>query len=467
MQAAIYGLQAVFPGVLLLQHSPHLVNNKKEETLMYNPYQPIGPDNQPDNTVQTGWTRVETASADNPQSESPAPPPAAYVPWAAAPQPPAPREKPRRDRRKGAFAAVMAACMVFSLGCGFGGGYLASRLNSTASSSGASGGQPVFYQSVSNNTNKGSLSVAEVAAKAADSVVEINTETVSSSFYGGQRVSQSAGSGVILSADGYIVTNNHVVAGADSITVRTRDGKSYAANLVGTDPDTDLAVLKIEASGLTPAVLGSSDDLVVGETAVAIGNPLGELGGTVTSGIISALSREVTIDNQTMTLLQTNAAINPGNSGGGLFNSNGELVGVVNAKYAKEGVEGLGFAIPINTAKPVIEQLISQGYVSGRVDTGFTPIDLTDEATAMQYRVSRTGVYVYEVTTNTDGFQSGDLLLSIDGKDIDSMSDYNAALQGRSVGDQLAVVVLRGNRQLSLTLTLRDANASAAQGSGI
>lgn len=434
---------------------------------MYNPYQPIGPDNQPDNTVQTGWTRVETASADNPQSESPAPPPAAYVPWAAAPQPPAPREKPRRDRRKGAFAAVMAACMVFSLGCGFGGGYLASRLNSTASSSGASGGQPVFYQSVSNNTNKGSLSVAEVAAKAADSVVEINTETVSSSFYGGQRVSQSAGSGVILSADGYIVTNNHVVAGADSITVRTRDGKSYAANLVGTDPDTDLAVLKIEASGLTPAVLGSSDDLVVGETAVAIGNPLGELGGTVTSGIISALSREVTIDNQTMTLLQTNAAINPGISGGGLFNSNGELVGVVNAKYAKEGVEGLGFAIPINTAKPVIEQLISQGYVSGRVDTGFTPIDLTDEATAMQYRVSRTGVYVYEVTTNTDGFQSGDLLLSIDGKDIDSMSDYNAALQGRSVGDQLAVVVLRGNRQLSLTLTLRDANASAAQGSGI
>ena len=434
---------------------------------MYNPYQPIGPDNQPDNTVQTGWTRVETASADNPQSESPAPPPAAYVPWAAAPQPPAPREKPRRDRRKGAFAAVMAACMVFSLGCGFGGGYLASRLNSTASSSGASGGQPVFYQSVSNNTNKGSLSVAEVAAKAADSVVEINTETVSSSFYGGQRVSQSAGSGVILSADGYIVTNNHVVAGADSITVRTRDGKSYAANLVGTDPDTDLAVLKIEASGLTPAVLGSSDDLVVGETAVAIGNPLGELGGTVTSGIISALSRDVTIDNQTMTLLQTNAAINPGNSGGGLFNSNGELVGVVNAKYAKEGVEGLGFAIPINTAKPVIEQLISQGYVSGRVDTGFTPIDLTDEATAMQYRVSRTGVYVYEVTTNTDGFQSGDLLLSIDGKDIDSMSDYNAALQGRSVGDQLAVVVLRGNRQLSLTLTLRDANASAAQGSGI
>lgn len=232
---------------------------------------------------------------------------------------------------------------------------------------------------------------------------------VSSSFYGGQRVSQSAGSGVILSADGYIVTNNHVVAGADSIAVRTRDGQSYTARLVGADSDTDLAVLKIEAGDLPPVVLGSSETLVVGETAVAIGNPLGELGGTVTSGIISALSREVTIDNQTMTLLQTNAAINPGNSGGGLFNSKGELIGVVNAKYAKEGVEGLGFAIPIDAAKPVIEQLISQGYVSGRVATGFTPIDLTDEAAAMRYRVSRTGVYVYQVTTSTDGFQSGDL----------------------------------------------------------
>ena len=454
----------LFQRELLQRPASHLVYSKKEEPLMYNPYQPIGPDNQPDDTVQAGWARVETASADTPQPKSPAPPPAACSPWPS--QPPT-TYAPRRARRKGAFAAVLAACMVFSLGGGFGGGYLASRLNSTASPSGSTGGKPVFYQSVSNNTDKGGLSVADVAAKAADSVVEIHTETVSSSFYGGQRVSQSAGSGVILSADGYIVTNNHVVAGADSIAVRTRDGQSYTARLVGADSDTDLAVLKIEAGDLPPVVLGSSETLVVGETAVAIGNPLGELGGTVTSGIISALSREVTIDNQTMTLLQTNAAINPGNSGGGLFNSKGELIGVVNAKYAKEGVEGLGFAIPIDAAKPVIEQLISQGYVSGRVATGFTPIDLTDEAAAMRYRVSRTGVYVYQVTTSTDGFQSGDLLLSIDGKNIASMSDYNAALQDRRVGDRLAVTVLRGSRQLSLTLTLRDANASAAQGSGI
>lgn len=430
---------------------------------MYNPYQPIGPDNQPDNTVQTGWTRVETASADNPQSESPAPPPAAYVPWAAAPQPPAPREKkPRRDRRKSAFAAVMAACMVFSLGCGFGGGYLASRLNSTASSSGASGGQPVFYQSVSNNTNKGSLSVAEVAAKAADSVVEINTETVSSSFYGGQRVSQSAGSGVILSADGYIVTNNHVVAGADSITVRTRDGKSYAANLVGTDPDTDLAVLKIEASGLTPAVLGSSDDLVVGETAVAIGNPLGELGGTVTSGIISALSREVTIDNQTMTLLQTNAAINPGNSGGALFDSYGNVIGIVYAKSSSVSIEGIGYAIPVNNIKDLVAQMINdpdsvKDQTKGsQIMLGITIRDITEDM-SKQYSMP-VGVYITEVSSMSAaeraGLQKGDIITEFAGETVTSADDLNAIKAKQTSGDTVSVKIDRNGKEMTLDLVI-------------
>lgn len=423
---------------------------------MYNPYQPIGPDNQPDNTVQTGWTRVETASADNPQSESPAPPPAAYVPWAAAPQPPAPREKkPRRDRRKSAFAAVMAACMVFSLGCGFGGGYLASRLNSTASSSGASGGQPVFYQSVSNNTNKGSLSVAEVAAKAADSVVEINTETVSSSFYGGQRVSQSAGSGVILSADGYIVTNNHVVAGADSITVRTRDGKSYAANLVGTDPDTDLAVLKIEASGLTPAVLGSSDDLVVGETAVAIGNPLGELGGTVTSGIISALSREVTIDNQTMTLLQTNAAINPGNSGGALVDMNGRVVGINSSKIAATEYEGLGFAIPSDTVQPIVSDLMEYGYVQDRPMLGITGQYLN--ALQAAWNNVPSGFLVGEVNSEEatrSGLQANDIITAIGDTQVTSSGTIATYIADMKPGDTVTLTVYRYSTGQSLQIDL-------------
>lgn len=443
---------------------------------MYNPYQPIGPDNQPDNTVQTGWTRVETASADNPQSESPAPPPAAYVPWAAAPQPPAPREKPRRDRRKGAFAAVMAACMVFSLGCGFGGGYLASRLNSTASSSGASGGQPVFYQSVSNNTNKGSLSVAEVAAKAADSVVEINTETVSSSFYGGQRVSQSAGSGVILSADGYIVTNNHVVAGADSITVRTRDGKSYAANLVGTDPDTDLAVLKIEASGLTPAVLGSSDDLVVGETAVAIGNPLGELGGTVTSGIISALSREVTIDNQTMTLLQTNAAINPGNSGGPTFNAAGQVIGI-NSSIASTatssdsaGSIGIGFAIPSNLVKRVADEIIKDGKVK-HVALGVVIKSDTVEADGVTRggatitKSSATGSAVVSGgPADKAGLKEGDTIVAFNGNAVNNNYSLLGYVRAAALGDKVTLTIVRDGKTMNVDVTL-DQEESSVNGS--
>lgn len=161
-----------------------------------------------------------------------------------------------------------------------------------------------------------------------------------------------------------------------------------------------------------------------------------------------------------MDLLQTSAAINPGNSGGGLFNSSGELIGIVNAKSVGTEIEGIGFAIPINTAKSVIEALIDNGYVSGRVDTGFTPIDLTDQATAYQYGVRQTGIYVLKVTTNTDGFRSGDLILSIDGKDIGTLADYNNALKDRSVGDKLSVVIARNGQQMTLTLTLQDASGS-------
>ena len=273
--------------------------------------------------------------------------------------------------------------MVFSMLFGFGGGYLASRTGAPAGSDGSSTvsqGTSLEKQSVLNTGSSGeNLSVSEIAAKAMDSVVEINTAATQR----GQTVSVGAGSGVILTSDGYIVTNNHVVSGATQYTVRTRNGETYNAALIGTDAQTDLAVLKIEATGLTPATLGDSDKLTVGETAVAIGNPLGELGGTVTDGIISALAREVTIGGQSMTLLQTNAAINPGNSGGGLFNGAGELIGVVNAKSTGTDVEGLGFAIPINTAKPVIEDLMKNGFVQGRVTAGFETVDLTELQNAL------------------------------------------------------------------------------------
>lgn len=285
-----------------------------------------------------------------------------YAPHAAGPAPFAPPPKKARKKMgaKAKTAALVTACCMGAGLFGFGGAVAGNLLTQQLS-----GSSPVLYQGVpTQNTSAGGESgaVSSVAAKAAPSVVAITTETMQG-YYGRvqQSVATGAGSGVILTADGYIATNNHVISGASKITVTLSDGTQYPATLVGTDSQNDLAVIKIEASGLQAAVLGSSSSLQVGDLAVAIGNPLGELGGTVTDGIISALDRSITVDGETMTLLQTSAAVNPGNSGGGLFDKNGELIGIVNAKSSGTGIEGLGFAIPIDTAKPILEQLMAGG----------------------------------------------------------------------------------------------------------
>jgi serine protease Do len=207
--------------------------------------------------------------------------------------------------------------------------------------------------------------ISRVYYAVADSVVEITTEMNATGGFLNSFVSEGAGSGVIITEYGLIVTNHHVVDGASNIVVRLTDGSQYRATLVGSDRNSDLAVLKIDPAGkrLTVAPLGCSGDLVVGEDIIVIGNPLGSLGGTLTTGIISATERSIVVDGVEMTLLQTNAAINPGNSGGGLFNMAGELVGIVNAKMAGEDVEGLGFALPIDYAHGIIEDLINYGRV--------------------------------------------------------------------------------------------------------
>lgn len=301
------------------------------------------------------------------------------------------------------------------------------------------------------------LTIPEIASIALKSVVEITTETVQTGSRMRQYISQGAGSGVIITQDGYIVTNHHVIDGASRITVTTSEGKNYTASLVGTDKRTDLAVIKIDAEGLQPAVFGNSDELVVGELAVAVGNPLGELGGTVTEGIISALNRDIIIDGEKMNLLQTSAAINPGNSGGGLFNSRGQLIGIVNAKSSGLGIEGLGFAIPINTVKEVVEQIMTYGYVRGRVDLGVTLIDVTDIRTALMYRLQNMGVYVLEVTDEDSLFQPGDRIVSIDGVEVESSDQVEEVIQQHKVGDVLDVVIQRGRRLLQLRLVLKEA----------
>ena len=298
---------------------------------------------------------------------------------------PPPEKRKKKIDRTPIIAAILSFCIIASGAAGLGGAFLGNYLMQKQDLGTKDRGAthtPVFYKSVNIDTTTPMSDIATVAASVAASIVEIRTETVKTGGYFQQYISGGAGSGVVLSADGYIVTNHHVINGADTITVRTNDDKEYTATVIGTDSETDVAVIKIDASDLSPVLIGDSTKLVVGQDVVAIGNPLGELGGTVTNGIISALDREITIDGDTMTLLQTNAAINPGNSGGGLFNLYGELVGIVNAKSSGTDIEGLGFAIPINMVYSVVEQILEYGYVKGRPFLGIETIYISDYSQA-------------------------------------------------------------------------------------
>ncbi len=303
-----------------------------------------------------------------------------------------------------------------------------------------------------------SMTIQEITAAAQRSVVEIRTESVTSDIWMQQYVTEGAGSGVIVSTDGYIATNNHVIEGADKIIVTTIDNREYEAKLVGTDSIHDIAVIKIKATGLSPAKYGNSSRLNVGDLAVAIGNPLGELGGTVTAGIISAKDRELVIDGKTMSLLQTDSSINPGNSGGGLFNDNAQLIGIVVAKSSGSDVEGLGFAIPINTAAEVINQLIDKGYTSGRPWTGMTYTEGSSGFDSI-FGASSGSVYVYSVDTDVArraGFKPGDIIFAVEDQQITSIDDLSAIVTAHEVGDKLKVTIVRDGRTKDITIKLQE-----------
>ncbi len=365
------------------------------------------------------------------------------------------------------LAAVMVCSILLSGAAGFGGGILASHFSEPAADS-----SPVSSLSSSSSTMApsstgsavtanvssvpGTMTTAQIAAATANSVVEITTESVvtGGGFWVQQYVASGAGSGVILSEDGYIVTNNHVIEGASSVTVRLHNGESYEASIIGGDSEKDVALIKIEASGLSPVVVGNSDNLVVGEETVAVGNPLGQLGGTVTNGIVSALDRELTIEGETMNLLQTNAAINPGNSGGGLFNAKGELVGLVVAKSSGSNLEGLGFAIPVNDVMEVVEQLKEFGYVTGKPYLGISLVDIDTVQKAMRYGVSNAGVYVASVEREESGLQPGDRITHVNGLGIESSDDLKQAIKGYSAGDTVALTVIRNGHETNVDAVL-------------
>lgn len=353
---------------------------------------------------------------------------------------------------KKVFVVTLIVAMIFSAVIGAGGFAL------TQSIWGGSSTKNINANNYSLTKATGSeLSIQEIVAKNENSVVAITTESVSTDTWARQYVTEGAGSGVVYSEDGYIITNNHVIDGASTINVTLHDGKSYEASLVAADSQSDVAVLKIDASGLTPVSFGDSDALSVGDLAIVIGNPLGTLAGTASDGIVSGLEREITLDGKTMTLLQVSASVNPGNSGGGVFDQEGNLIGLVVAKSSGSDVEGLGFAIPSNTVKSVVESLIKDGYVSRRPAAGITVVDLTSASDAMKYGVNQTGVYIQEVTgenAKEAGLKAGDLIYMIDKEQVTSSEMLVSTIQKHEVGDKIKLTIVRDDQMKDITVTL-------------
>jgi len=303
------------------------------------------------------------------------------------------------------------------------------------------------------------LTTAEIAAKVGPSVVGIQNVSYTTNIFQQQASATSTGSGVIVNENGYIVTNYHVVENAKELNVILNSGKEYPATLVGYDERSDLAVVKIEETNLTYATFGDSSQLMVGERAIAIGNPLGtELMGTVTQGIISAVNRTVQVEDKTLTLLQTDAAINSGNSGGALINAYGEVIGINTVKMYATGVEGIGFAIPSNEVKTVLDDIINYGYVRGRLVVGVTGTNITERMS--EYYDLPVGFYVSEVREGYGaylaGVEVGDVIIKCDGKVVETIDDINEIRDSHSVGDMMEIVVSRNGKNVSLKVKLME-----------
>ena len=390
---------------------------------------------------------------------------------------PAQPEKPRRKKFNGKKLARSAVALVLAAAMGFAGGFVGAKYGGSSKVVIQQVERPASSDSSTDSTGNSisatsgtGLSTAQVAEMVSPSVVVITTEQVvysQWSWYGQSQVESGAGSGVIISSDGYILTCDHVVSGASNITVTIGD-KDYTATVVGEDSTSDIAVIKVDADGLTPAIVGDSDKLAVGDNVLAVGNPLGELGGTVTSGIVSALNRSVSIQSSssvnTMSLIQMDASVSPGNSGGGLFNMNGELIGIVNAKSSSSDAEGLGFAIPINDAIKVAQDLLENGYVTGRPYMGITYLAVNDAQTAAQLGVNAYGIYVVDVVSggpaDKAGLKAGDRIVSIDNTEVAQKTDLGTLMQEHSAGDTLSITVARDGQMQTVSLTLGEKNAA-------
>ena len=365
--------------------------------------------------------------------------------------------------------ALLLACALVGGGAGFGGAALARSVGVGGGTAIHQSDRTVQEVTVKKVTGQTLMTPAEVYASTVGSVVSINCSAVSTNIFGQRVESASSGSGFVITQDGYIVTNHHVVASASSVKVTMYDGKEYSAAVVGSDSDYDVAVLKVETTGLQPVTLGKSADVNVGDTVLAIGNPLGELTFSMSQGIVSCCDRAINVSGTPFNMIQVDASINPGNSGGPLMNLYGEVVGIVSAKYSSysnTAVEGLGFAIPIGDVRAVITDIMENGQITSKPSMGIIAGTMTRQMAA-QYQIDKdSGVFVYSVDKGgageKAGLRMGDVITKVDSTEITSMEDLTAAKKGRRAGDTVTVTYYRDGQSFTTELTF-DAKAESTQ----
>jgi len=450
---------------------------------MYEPeeYRPVTPNPQAEQTdrvngeyhYKNGYTQRIYSDAHYVRADESTVPPRYYTP----PEKPVKEAKP--PKKSVGLGAMIAVCLICAILGGLCGGAMVTnavdkRVDqleqsvSTLSESAKQTPQLGAAPSVSSgktvaDTDSEGMSAADIYDMACRQVVGVTTEVTGTNFFGMPVSGAVTGSGFIISEDGYILTNYHVIEdaykGRLDVTVMLHDGTSYTAQIVGTEPDNDVAVLKIEAEGLDAAVIGDSDSLRVGDTVYAVGNPLGELEFSMTTGHVSAKDRVIKTENgaEAIAMFQVDAAVNSGNSGGPVYNSRGEVVGIVTAKYSSTGVEGIGFAIPVNDAVSIARDLVTTGYVTGKAHLGVTVNTKYNEMYA-QYYGWPLGAYIDGVESGgcaeKAGIEAGDILTRVAGEEIKSFDDLKSALKRHAAGDTVEIELYRADASRTVTVVL-------------
>ena len=397
---------------------------------------------------------------------------ATEVPNYYAPEEKKPRERAGEAHRSGTLK-LACMCLVCALVGGLVGGFIswnAVKGNLADGTAKDNSVKPISGTTVGKRVSTETASANEIYELGCKQTVGVSLESTRANIFGQQSASAVAGTGFIITPDGYIMTNYHVIESAQKsehkIQVLFKDKSSFEAKIVGFDEDNDVAVLKIDASDLSPVSIGNSDDIAVGDSVFAIGNPLGELDFSMTSGRVSALDRSITIERNgtAINMFQFDAAINSGNSGGPVYNESGEVIGIATAKVGSSGVEGLGFAIPINDAADIANELITKGYVSGKAYMGVN-IDNRYTSVYAQYYSMPEGAYVYNVESGgcaeKSGLAAGDIITKVGSEAIGGYSDLNAAIKSFKAGESTEIVVYRGGEYVTLRITFDEAKPDA------